>query len=423
MAARVGSLFRTKDLGGGFRLHFHRTRAFKTLGARLVLHADLDRRTAARALVPRILGRGTRRHPSLRELQIAFDQLYGAHLGGEARKMGERHLVVVRAEWVHDRIAGEALSRKVADLLRDFLHEPATDADGGLRAAVFEQERKNMADEAAAVFDDKARYARHQLITRMCRGEAYARPALGHLEEIRALTLEEVRRAHRDLLDRAPADLFLVGEMTWAQALGFARRLGFDHTRRVARLRPTLLRRAGHVRTITERQKVGQAKLEMGFRTDVRLSERLYPGLVVMNALFGGTPVGKLFKIVRERESLCYSIGTAVERTKGILLLHAGVDGAKAGKARRLILQQLDALRAGDVAPEEIDKVREMLGSSLRALRDSPGALCDFALERHVNGVKPDLDLLLRGIERAKVRDVTEAARRVHLDTVYLLKD
>ncbi len=31
--------------------------------------------------------------------------------------------------------------------------------------------------------------------------------------------------------------------------------------------------------------------------------------------------------------------------------------------------------------------------------------------------------VLLRGIERARVRDVTEAARRVHLDTVYLLKD
>jgi predicted Zn-dependent peptidase len=416
-------LFRSTEIGGAFRVHLCRTRAFKTVSARLVFHADLDAESAARALVPRILGRGTRRLPSLREFQLELDRLYGATLSGDARKMGERQLVVLRAEWLQDRVAGESLTARMGALLREYLLDPAVDADGGLRRSVFRQERKNLADEARSIFDDKARYARHRLLQAMCARERYARPAIGQIEEIRALRREDAQRAWRSLVDRAPADLFLVGDLGEAAAVRWARGLGFGERKRPARLRATERKRPRRARTLVERQRVGQAKLEMGFRTPVRLGDPRYPALVLANSLFGGSPVGKLFKVVRERHSLCYSIGSAIERTKGLLLVHAGIDAAKFGSARSLILDQLEELRGGRIAPEELERARGTLVSALRALRDSAGALCDFALERAVNGVPPDLSGLLAGIGKARVPDIARAARTIALDTVYLLRD
>jgi len=416
-------LFRTFDLGGGIRLHLCRTRAFKTVSARLVLHADLDERSAARALVPRILARGTRRLPTLREFQVELDRLFGATLSGDARKMGERQLIVVRADWIEDRLAREPLAGRVGALLREYLTDPARDRRGGLRRELFRHERKNLADEARSVFDDKARYARHRLLQSMCAAERYARPPIGQLEEIRRLTLRDVEDAYRDLLARAPADLFVVGNMAPREALRFARGIGLAEGRRPRRLRATVRRSPGRVRNVVERQKVGQAKLEMGFRTPIRLGDRRYPALVLVNALFGGSPVGKLFKIVRERESLCYSIGSSLERTKGLLHVHAGIDAARYRKARALILAQLAEIREGRVAREELERARGTLLSSLRSLRDSPGALCDFALERTLNGVRPDPEALVRDLEKARVPDIARAARTVKLDTVFLLRD
>lgn len=417
-------LFSTRDLGGGFRLHLRRTRAFKTVTARLVLHADLDGGAAARALVPRVLARGTRRLPSLRDVQVELDRLYGASLHGDASRMGERQLVHFQAEWVKDALAHEPLRARMGELFAEYLHDPATDPGGGLRAGVIEQERKNQADEAAAIFDDKARYARHRLLEVMCRGEPYARPSIGHEKEIRALGVDDVRAAHGALLARAPADLFVVGDVTAAQALAFAKGLGLAGRRGIAKPRPTRFRGAPpRVRTVVERQKVGQAKLAMGFRTSIRFGSPLYPALVLFNALFGGTPVGKLFKKVREEASLCYAVHSVTERSKGLVLVHAGIDARNYARARKLILEQLDDLGRGRIAAEEARLASGVLLSAVRGMRDSPGAIIDFGLERSIHGLPADLDALLGELRAVTTGDVARAARTVKLDTVYLLRD
>lgn len=417
------ALFASSDLGGGVRLHLRRTKAFKTVAARLVFHTDLDEGTAARALVPRVLGRGTRRLPSLRELQIELDRLYGASLSGDTRKMGDRHLIQIRSDWITDRLAEGPLMRDMAGLWAEYLHEPAVNGDGRLRAEVVAHERKMMADEAAAIVDDKARYARHRLVEEMCRGEAFARPSIGRLEEIRAVEVDRVHDAYVRLLSRAPVDLFLVGDIGRAAAERFARGLRLNGGRRPARLRATRRKRPGRVRTVRETEQLAQAKLVMGFRTRLRYGGPLGTALSMMNALFGGTPVGKLFKIVREQESLCYSIGSMLERTKGLLLVHAGIDIGNYRKTRRLIVRQLEALQRGEVSEQAFAQARGILLSGFNSLRDSPSALIDMALESVVNGREADLDTLLEELAAVRVRDVARAARSVELDTVFVLGD
>ena len=161
----------------------------------------------------------------------------------------------------------------------------------------------------------------------------------------------------------------------------------------------------------------------MGFRTSVRLGHRLAPALAFMNALYGGTATGKLFKVVRERESLCYSIASRLEWTKGLLVVQAGIEPVKYAKARRLILRQLDELRAGRVSEEEMFFVRQAIQHGLRSLVDSPRGLIEFALQRAVNGAPADLDGLRQSIDAVAVKDVMRAARSVKLDTVFFLSD
>ena len=410
-------LFQSASLGDGLELHLRRTKAFKTVACRVVFHAPLDDASAARALVPRLLGRGTARLPSLRALQIELDRLFGASLAGDARKMGDRQLVQIRSDWVMDRLAGMPLLNEMAALISEFVREPV----GLGQPDVFLHERKGMGDEADSIVDDKAGYARHRLISEMCRGESYARPAIGNAEEIRALELDQVRDEHTRLLTRTHVDIFLVGDVTMRDARRFAKALNLGPTRRPARLRRTQRRRPTRARTVREREDIAQARLAMGFRTRIRPDSVQLPALLLMNSLFGGSSVGKLFKVVREQESLCYSIGSQLERTKGLLLVHAGIDAAHYPKARRLILKQLAELQNGQISDESFAQAHGMLLSGFRSLRDSPAALIDFALERTANGLPVDLDGLLRTIETVTVRDVKRAARTVELDTVYLL--
>jgi predicted Zn-dependent peptidase len=111
------------------------------------------------------------------------------------------------------------------------------------------------------------------------------------------------------------------------------------------------------------------------------------------------------------------------ERAKGLVLVQAGIDTKNYARARGLILKQLDDLAAGKVTAEEAKLARGVLLSSVRGMRDSPGALIEFGLERSILGLPADLDRLLRDLRAATIRDVAKAARTVKLDTVYLLRD
>ena len=178
---------------------------------------------------------------------------------------------------------------------------------------------------------------------------------------------------------------------------------------------------AGRVRTIRESQEISQAKLDLGFRTSIRLSSRQYPALVLANALFGGTPVGRLFKEVRERASLCYAISSNLERSKGLLLVQAGIDPSNYARARRMILQQLKKLQDGEIEAEPLAQARAMVLSGLRSMQDSSAALIEFALERTLSNRAPDLDGLERALMRVRPSAIASAAQTIELDTVFLL--
>jgi predicted Zn-dependent peptidase len=153
----------------------------------------------------------------------------------------------------------------------------------------------------------------------------------------------------------------------------------------------------------------------------IRLWSRRYPALVLANALYGGTPVGRLFKEVREKASLCYAVSSGLERTKGLLIVQAGIDPGKYKLARRMILQQLKALQEGDIAADSLAQARAMVLSGLRSMHDSPAALIEFALERTLNRITPDLSGLEAGLLAAKPAGIAAAARSIELDTVFLL--
>ena len=367
-------------------------------------------------MVPRMLARGIQRLPSIRAIQIELDALYGASLAGDSRKIGERQVIQFRADWVLDRIAGAPLLQSMGDLLAEQIHDPAPWTE-----AIFERERKVLIDEARSVFDDKGRYARQRLVEEMCRHEAYARPGIGHEAEIKKLTLADVENAYTDLLSRAPVDLFLVGDLTFRQATRFAKRLRLAATKRRRTPRGGAKVDAGRVRTVRETEKIAQAKLQMGFRTPIRMGNRRYASLVLANALFGGTPVGLLFKEVREKASLCYAISSAIVRSKGLVLVHAGIDPAQYIKARRMILKQLDSLRNGDINKAALDQSRAMILSGLKSMHDSPAALIEFALERALNGIEPDVERLRADISSVTPAGIAAAARTIQLDTVFLL--
>ena len=142
----------------------------------------------------------------------------------------------------------------------------------------------------------------------------------------------------------------------------------------------------------------------------------------MFNAVYGGSPTSRLFLNVRERLTLCYYAGSAVDLHKGILTVGSGIDFDKYEAAKDEILAQLDAVRRGEISDAELDAAKKYAANGMRTLADTPAALESFYLSQAVMGTDASPMDMAALIEEVDAGQVAEIARGVELDAVFFLK-
>ena len=103
-------------------------------------------------------------------------------------------------------------------------------------------------------------------------------------------------------------------------------------------------------------------------------------------------------------------------------LVASGVEFGKVEEAKREILAQLAACQKGEFSDEELEWARRSVVSTLRTTLDSQGRLEDYWLGQSAAGLSEDPEALAQRVERVSREQVTAAAQKLALDTVYFLK-
>lgn len=126
--------------------------------------------------------------------------------------------------------------------------------------------------------------------------------------------------------------------------------------------------RGGEQRIVKESE---QAHVFFGLPGPVFKSDDYYAGHV-LSTLYGGGMSSRLFQEVREKRGLCYSIYSFMSAMtdSGMLGVYAGTDGAQAGQALEVAIDELKAVAAGPGA-EETDRAKAQLRASLLMSRES----------------------------------------------------
>ena len=416
------------ELLPGVRLTAVHTEKFKSSYFGVMLLTQLDRETAsANALIPRVLRRGTREHPDLQSLSAALDELYGGAVEPVVTKKGETQCVGFAASFLDDAYApgGEDILERAARLLGSVLLDPCTQ-DGVFRRDYVEGERANLIDRIRAQVNDKRQYSMLRLTQEMCSYEAFGADKLGDEERAGAITPESLWQRYRALLATAQVELYYCGSARperAAQALrsalaglpaGEMREEPGCEIRITAPPEPVV---------VEERLDVTQGKLAMGFRTGgVSVWDDEFPAMLLLNAVFGGTSMSKLFMNVREKLSLCYFASSSLERMKGLMLVSSGIEFDKYEQARDEILAQLEACRRGEITSDELEGARRIVMTALHTTLDSQSRQADYWLGQAAADLTETPEELSRRVERVTGEQVAQAARKVQLDTIYFLR-
>lgn len=418
-------MIETIQLLPGVRLHGIRDTRFRQGVLSLQFLQNTAWETVAQnALLPSVLGRGTRNYPNLRAISLHLDNLYGASVSGLTRRAGNRQATGLYCGFLEDRFAlpGEQVLAPLTAFLREYLREPVEE-DGGFCREYVKSEQKNLISAIESDFNDKGLYAQTRLLQIMCKGDSFAIPRVGNRETVQAITPEGLWAHYQNLLSTAPVEVVYVGSATPEAVAEQVVPLFSGLARHPAPLGGnTPFQGPEPGEFVTERLDVTQAKLCMGFTTPIAQEHPLEYAMRLLSYLLGGGMTSKLFRNVREKRSLCYSIGASYFSSKGILTVSAGVEPDTEAQTREEILRQLELCAQGEITEEELSAAREALLSGLRCVVDSPTGMEAYYSGRLLGGVRRTREQAMEQVQAVKREQVVEAARTLALHTTYLLR-
>ena len=417
-----------RELLPGVWLRSVHTHKFKSSYLSMTFLVPLKQETAAaNALIPSVLRRGTAVHPDLESLSAALDQLYGGAIEPVVRKKGESQCVGFLASFLDDAYTleeGEPILERAAALLGELLLKSYTQ-NGVFCPDYTAGERANLIDRIRAQVNDKRRYALSRLTQLMCREEAFGVDKLGDEASAAALTPRKLWRQYQQLLRTGALELYYCGSASPERVEGAFRAALEGLPQGEERVIPDCevrLHAAPEPQIMEDRMDVTQGKLALGFRTGgITCWEEEYPALVLCNAIFGATPLSKLFLNVREKRSLCYYASSTLEKMKGLLLVSSGIEFDQYQQAKDEILAQLEAVRRGEIEDWELEGARRtLIGGHLSTL-DDQSRLEEFWLGQAAAGLETGVEELAESFRAVTREQVAAAARKLELDTVYFL--
>lgn len=417
-----------KEILPGVFLTCLKTDKFKTGLLSLNLLTRLCRENAAKnALIPSVLRRGTAYYPDMESLSARLDELYGARLEPIVRKKGEIQTLGFWADFADDKFlpAGEPLLEAVSSLMGEMLLNPNT--RGGLfLPAYVESEKEKLLENIRGRINDKVGYSLQRMIELMCQTEDFAIDTMGTEDEAENISYVTLTRHYNELLAACPVEIFYCGsaepvrvEQAMLDALITLPRgeldwdIGTDIRMNALEAQP---------RVYTEELDVGQGKLAIGFRLGDCMEDPDPAALRILNAAFGGSASSKLFMNVREKLSLCYFASSGCNTAKGILYVISGIEAANYEAALAEIFAQLEALKQGDLSPEEFTAAKAAVVSDLLAASDSAGALEEFWLSQNLLGLEYGPEEMAALAEDVTVQDILSCAAGIECDTIYFLK-
>ncbi len=417
-------MIETIELAPGVRLRCCRDGRFKQNALSIQYVRPMAREEAAmNALIPSVLLRGCNKARDLRQITMRLDELYGASVSPISRRAGDYQTTGFYVGLMDDRFApkGESVLEETLDFVGQLLFDYPTE-NGGFLDRFVQGEKTNQIYAIEAEFNDKRAYATRQLLKTMCAQDPFGLPRMGEPEDVEAITPQGLLRHYEKVRRESPVELFYVGSAELQRVKEVLLPIFAKERRDYRPLAPQTELNLSPRQDVSETMEVTQGKLSMGYVTPITNRTKDFAAMQMLNMVLGGDMTSKLFQNVREKQSLCYSIGSGYYSAKGILLVSAGIDFDKEDHVRREVEAQVEACRRGEITEAELEGARHALVSALAAVPDSPSAMESYDSSMILGGSGLTYETHRQALEAVTREDLAKAAQTLQLHSTYFLK-
>lgn len=413
------------QLKSGVNLVVLPTTQFKTLHIAVDFAAPLLEidKVSARSLLTYLTAVSSNKYSSQQMVAQKTIDLYGAQYQTDVMRFGQTHHVRYTLQMPAPTYidAENSLLHDAFDFLRDMIFNPFV-INGHFDLPIFTKEKQSLINELDSLTDDKQRYAMSKL-----REITYDLPAMtisssGRTSDVEALTSESVYQVYQNMIKNDTINIIVYGDVDEDRVLSELAAWPL-----VARQEQSLtpFYRQETLPVINEltdvQADINQAIMTISYRLAIAPEDPRRFVALVMNALFGGSPLSKLFTVIREKESLAYSIYSRWQNDTGFITVAAGLDADKVSQTDAMIQAQITAIQVGDFSEETLSAIKASLINDYLSQQDSPASEIGLVFSRLLTNRETTVTAWVAAVNAVTPADVAKMANEVVIQSRFTL--
>jgi predicted Zn-dependent peptidase len=372
-------------------------------------------------LLSKIMADSSKKYPKAELLARQQDYLYGTAIQVSSQLVGELSLFSLTISILDPKLISSKfkLLEKAIDLIVELIYRPNI-VNGLFDQQLFETTKSNHMYRLKSLDNDKESVAAIRMKELVDDNHPYQQLSLGNLKDLSAITNQDLIKLYKELLDRE-IEIYVLGDVL-AKNIVTTIEKKFKAKAVNKKIKTIIPLKQKNVKKVVETRKFNQSHLSYLLTVNTLVGDKDYYPMIMFNAIFGRTPLSKLFRVVREKNSLCYSISSSYQVNYGFINVGAGIDAKNYKKADSLIRQQLTLMKQGSFTQEDINMNRNMLVTMIEHTYDQPVGLVNQLVTSDLikaDTIKQDYIDNLNKVTKAQI---IKAAKKVEVKIEYLLK-
>lgn len=403
-----------------YTLHLINTDRFKTISVSLKFTKKYDKEESAYyKLLERVLPiNGTKNYKSVNDITKKLESLYNTSIGFRFYVTSENMTFESNLRFINPKYTETSMYEESFNIFKEILTKPNLK---NKEFKYFDLQKDNLIKSILNVKDDIRSYSSIRFSEIFYKNTVYAENNYKNIKDFENINSDKLYAYYKNLFNSFKLDLFVLGDISEEEITKYTDNLMKGFKEENSTIKDLYIKVKSKEKIIKEKFNSSQSSLVIGLNINKLTEEERDYKLILYNTILGCMNNSLLFVNVREKNSLCYSVGSNISKFTETIIIKSGISKDNFELAVKLIKESLEEMKDTKKVNKLLKNAKKTLNLAYNDFYENKGKIIEhYFIREFIN--MPTIEERRKKLEDLTAEDVTNIANKITVGLIYLLE-
>jgi len=406
-----------------YTLHLINTNRFKTISIVIFLTKKFDKNDIAYGnMLTKNMLYTSKKYNTKSKMTRVVEDLYGARISSSFGLTGALESFIFSLDFLNPKYTEKKYLKKTLNYFKEVLINPNVE-NNEFNKTYFDLLKKDIISSIKSIKDNPRIFGSIEYARLMYKGTPSSYSTYPNIDEVEKISPKDLYKFYNTLFDGSyKIDIVALGDINFDINKYIKESFGNIKGNNENKLKFEIKHKYDDkIINKIDTLPFNQSRLYMGYRLNNLSFHELNHVLRIYNTILGTMNDSILFNVVREANSLCYSIGSYYSKYNPSLTIYAGINKKNYELSVKLIKECVEKMKDKKEVERLFESAKKTINTYLNNYYDDLSLQINEHYQKEFELLE-DVETLRKEINKVTIDEVIDLNKKIKLSIVYLVK-